>query len=95
MIECRHIDFSYDSKTILQGIDLNIENGEFLCILGQSGCGKTTFLKTLNRMVEEEQGYTTGKISLGDADIKSISKETLRSRIGMVFQQPIAFPNSI
>ena len=46
-------------------------------------------------MVEEEQGYTTGKISLGDADIKSISKETLRSRIGMVFQQPIAFPHSI
>ena len=46
-------------------------------------------------MVEEEQGYTTGKISLGDTDIKSISKETLRSRIGMVFQQPIAFPHSI
>ena len=46
-------------------------------------------------MVEEEQGYTTGKVSLGDADIKSISKETLRSRIGMVFQQPIAFPHSI
>ena len=38
------------------------------------------FLKTLNRMVEEEQGYTTGKISLGNTDIKSISKETLRSR---------------
>ena len=46
-------------------------------------------------MVEEEQGYTTGKISLGNTDIKSISKETLRSRIGMVFQQPIAFPHSI
>ena len=40
MIECRHIDFSYDSKTILQGIDLNIENGEFLCILGQSGTSR-------------------------------------------------------
>ena len=47
MIECRHIDFSYDSKTILQGIDLDIENGEFLCILGQSGCGKSTFLRLL------------------------------------------------
>ena len=46
-------------------------------------------------MVEEEQGYTTGKVSLGNTDIKSISKETLRSRIGMVFQQPIAFPHSI
>ena len=47
MIECRHIDFSYDSKTILQGIDLNIENGEFLCILGQSGCG--TILVSIRR----------------------------------------------
>ena len=47
MIECRHIDFSYDSKTILQGIDLNIENGEFLCILRQSGCGKSTLLRLL------------------------------------------------
>ena len=47
MIECRHIDFSYDSKTILQGIDLNIENGDFLCILGQSGCGKSTLLRLL------------------------------------------------
>ena len=47
MIECNHIDFSYDSKTILQGIDLKIENGEFLCILGQSGCGKSTFLRLL------------------------------------------------
>lgn len=47
MIECRHIDFSYDSKTILQEIDLNIENGEFLCILGQSGCGKSTLLRLL------------------------------------------------
>ena len=47
MIECRHIDFSYDSKTILQGIALNIETGEFLCILGQSGCGKSTLLRLL------------------------------------------------
>ena len=47
MIECRHIDFSYDSKTILQGIDMKIENGEFLCILGQSGCGKSTLLRLL------------------------------------------------
>lgn len=46
-------------------------------------------------MVEENKDIQPGKISLGDADIKSISKETLRSRIGMVFQQPIAFPHSI
>lgn len=56
MIECRHIDFSYDSKTILQGIDLNIENGEFLCILGQSGCGKSTLLRLLAGLEQPSAG---------------------------------------
>ena len=70
MIECRHIDFSYDSKTILQGIDLNIENGEFLCILGQSGCGKSTLLRLpgWNGRRPEKSGSTanrsTGRIAI-------------------------------
>lgn len=64
MIECRHIDFSYDSKTILQGIDLNIENGEFLCILGQSGCGKSTLYGCLpgwNGRRPEKSGSTANQ----------------------------------
>lgn len=71
MIECRHIDFSYDSKTILQGIDLNIENGEFLCILGQSGCGKSTLLRLLAGLEQPSAGeiridgeQSTGRIAI-------------------------------
>ena len=95
MLTIEHLNCGYGKHEILHDISVTIPDKKITAIVGQSGCGKTTFLKTLNRMVEEEQGYTTGKISLGDADIKSISKETLRSRIGMVFQQPIAFPHSI
>ena len=95
MLTIEHLNCGYGKHEILHDISVTIPDNKITAIVGQSGCGKTTFLKTLNRMVEEEQGYTTGKISLGDADIKSISKETLRSRIGMVFQQPIAFPHSI
>ena len=66
MIECRHIDFSYDSKTILQGIDLNIENGEFLCILGQSGCGKSTLLRLLAGLERPSAGEirSPGRIAI-------------------------------
>lgn len=47
MIECRHLDFSYEANTVLQDIDLKIDDGEFFCLLGQSGCGKSTFLRLL------------------------------------------------
>ena len=101
MLTIEHLNCGYGKHEILHDISVTIPDKKITAIVGQSGCGKTTFLKQFmkqfssERMVEEEQGYTTGKISLGDADIKSISKETLRSRIGMVFQQPIAFPHSI
>ena len=60
---------------------------------------KPILSKTYGAIVYQEQVMqlvqSLAGFSLGDADIKSISKETLRSRIGMVFQQPIAFPHSI
>ena len=74
---------------------MEIKQGTITLLVGPSGCGKTTFLKTLNRMVEEEGGYLSGTITLEGTDIKSLPKEKLRRRVGMVFQQPIAFPHSI
>ena len=72
---------------------MEIKQGTITLLVGPSGCGKTTFLKTLNRMVEEEGGYLSGTITLEGTDIKSLPKEKLRRRVGMVFQQPIAFPH--
>ena len=70
MLTIEHLNCGYGKHEILHDISVTIPDKKITAIVGQSGCGKTTFLKTLNRMVEEEQGYTTGKISLGDADIK-------------------------
>ena len=85
----------FGRQEILHDISLTIPEGKITAIVGQSGCGKTTFLKTLNRMIEEEGGFYKGKIILDGEDIKGLSTEVLRTRIGMVFQQPIAFPYSI
>ena len=91
MIECRHIDFSYDSKTILQGIDLNIENGEFLCILGQSGCGKSTLLRLLAGL----ERPSAGEIRIDGTPIDKITFASLRKNIGIVQQDVFLFNGSI
>ena len=95
MLNIENLKCGFGKHEILHGISLTIPKGQITAIVGQSGCGKTTFLKTLNRMVEEEGGYLSGTITLEGTDIKSLPKEKLRRRVGMVFQQPIAFPHSI
>ncbi|MEI7475088.1 MAG: ABC transporter ATP-binding protein [bacterium] len=62
---------------------LNINEGEFITILGSSGCGKTTLLKMINRLYDP----TSGKIYINGEDISKISAVNLRRRIGYVIQQ--------
>src|SRR6267378_4071425 len=64
-------------------------------IIGLSGCGKSTFLRCLNRMHElSEGGWVTGKVLLDEVDIyaSDVNPIQLRRRIGMVFQRPTPFP---
>ena len=57
MIECRGVSFSYDGAVpALDGVDLNIEDGEFFCILGGNGSGKSTFAKHLNVLLQPDAG---------------------------------------
>lgn len=86
MIECRGVSFSYDgAASALDGIDLNIEDGEFFCILGGNGSGKSTFAKHLNALLQPDTG--TVRIDGMDAsDPESVYD--IRSTAGMVFQNP-------
>lgn len=95
MVEFSGLRAGFGKKEILHGIDLAVKKKKITAIIGQSGCGKTTLLKTVNRILEDEGGYIQGKITVDGQDIMKISKEELRKRVGIVFQQPIAFPYSI
>ena len=80
MIDCRGVSFSYDGVTpALDGIDLNIEDGEFFCILGGNGSGKSTFAKHLNALLQPDAGM--------DASDPELVYD-IRSTAGMVFQNP-------
>ena len=86
MIECRGVSFSYDSATpALDGIDLNIEDGEFFCILGGNGSGKSTFAKHLNALLQPDTG--TVRVNGMDASDSELVYD-IRSTAGMVFQNP-------
>lgn len=80
--------FSYpESEKSLEGINLNIEKGEFIVLCGKSGCGKTTFLRQLKPAVAPV-GETEGRILLDGTDIKELSEYDAAFKTGMVFQDP-------
>ena len=76
---------------VLKGIDLTIEPGEVVCIIGPSGSGKSTLLRLLNRLEEP----TAGRVIVDDEEITAPKTDidAVRSRMGMVFQSFNLFPH--
>ena len=86
MITAKNIHYSYDNLKVLKGVDLNIEKGEFVSIVGASGAGKTTLLHLLGTLDKIQEGL----LVINGKETKSLSsKEVSRFRnqeIGFVFQ---------
>jgi phosphate transport system ATP-binding protein len=94
----RELDFYYGPKLALSKINLDILPRQVTALIGPSGCGKTTFLRCLNRMNDTIPGTRVeGKILLEDKDIYAADYNVaeLRQRVGMVFQKPNPFPQSV
>ncbi|MDF2636705.1 MAG: opuBA [Pelosinus sp.] len=90
-IEFSNVSKNFDNTgyNAVDHVSLAIEEGEFITILGSSGCGKTTLLKMINRLYEP----TEGEIMLFDEDIIAVDAVKLRRRIGYVIQQVGLFPH--
>lgn len=94
----QNLDFYYGTSKALSNINLEIETRKVTALIGPSGCGKSTFLRCLNRMNDTITGTRVdGKILLGGEDIYNAGVDVvnLRQRVGMVFQKPNPFPQSI
>lgn len=89
MIRFQNVKKRYDKEIILNGLNFEIQDGEFVVLIGPSGCGKTTTLKAINRLIEVDEG----QIFVGDKDISTQDKVKLRRSIGYVIQQIGLFPN--
>ncbi|MDK4712450.1 amino acid ABC transporter permease/ATP-binding protein [Rhizobium sp. CNPSo 4039] len=88
-VQIRDLSMSYGDLEVLKGIDLDIARGTVTCIIGPSGSGKSTLLRCLNRLVEPKRG----DIELDGESILSMKPESLRRRVGMVFQHFNLFPD--
>ncbi len=84
----------YGANHILQDIALELPANKATALIGPPGCGKSTFVRCLNRMHETNPtARVTGRVLLGEVDIyKNASPMEVRRRIGMVFQRPNPFP---
>ncbi len=87
MLELRHIKKSYDHVTILEDINLKIQDGEIVSILGPSGCGKTTLLNLVLGLTPADQG----QILFDGKDITNVPME--ERGFNIVFQDYALFPN--
>ena len=97
-IRMEHVSYGYEGRArALQDVSLTIPKGSVVALVGLSGCGKSTFLKTLNRMNDLVEGCRiTGDVQLNGEDIYGdMDVNHLRKRVGMVFQNPNPFPMSI
>jgi len=90
-IEIRGLHKSFGSNDVLCGIDLEVSEGSVVCVIGPSGSGKSTLLRCVNRLEEP----TAGRILIEGEDITDpdCDLDSVRRRIGMVFQQFNLFPH--
>ena len=94
MISIKNLTKEFSGQKVLDGIDIDIEKGEVVALVGASGAGKSTILRSLNYLEQPDSGTIT--IDDFKVDFKTITKEqilTLRRKLAMVFQQFNLFPN--
>jgi len=90
-ISIEGLRFSYQEKEILKGIDLKVEKGKCVALVGPSGAGKTTLVDLIPRFYD----INSGKIEIDGINIKELKLKSLRNLIGVVSQHPVLFNDTV
>lgn len=97
-IESKNVDFFYGNTQALKNINISIKPNTVTALIGPSGCGKSTYLRLFNRMNDLIDGTRiTGSICIDGENIyaRGVNVDSLRKKVGMVFQKPNPFPKTI
>lgn len=95
-IQVNNLVITADNKPILKNINLTIREQEIFAIIGPAHSGKTTFLRSINRLIDHQLGFVrTGNILLDGRDVWQWDIDTLRRKVGLIFATPIPLPGTI
>ena len=89
MIELQHVSKAFGRTKAIDDLSLTVRQGEFIVLIGSSGCGKSTTLKMMNRLLEHD----SGRILYEGREIRSFKPEDIRRRMGYVIQSVGLFPH--
>ena len=89
IIQFEHISKAFAGQPVLRDLSLSIEEGEFVTVIGRSGCGKTTLLRLINRLITPDQGC----VMVQGQDVAQTDAIALRRRIGYAIQSVGLFPH--
>ena len=98
VMESVKLKLGFSGRTVLDDVNVSLKRGSITALIGPTGSGKSTFLRTLNRMNDRVPGFTrAGDVTLDDESLWATHVDllTLRRRVGMLFQRPNPFPMSI
>ncbi len=91
-IRFESVGFAYgDGASVLSGVDLDVAPGETLALVGMTGSGKTTLVSLLSRLHD----VSAGKVTLDGHDVRDLTLASLRSHVGVAFEEPILFSSSV
>ena len=98
VMESLRLTLGFSGRTVLSDVNVSLRRGSITALIGPTGSGKSTFLRTLNRMNDRVPGFSRKGDVTFDSDSlwgRNVDLLTLRRRVGMLFQRPNPFPMSI
>ena len=95
ILNIKDLSIFYQENEILKDLNLSVAENEIICLMGSSGCGKSTFLSALNGFLEQKGGRYSGEILFKGENIKNKGEIWLRRKLAILFQDATLFPFSV